>query len=232
MLEKSRRALNRKERQILKELIGPSSPVVTLSGTLRWFALWFGILALCVIACIKAESLPGGPALVIPVASVVGLLAFYLAYLVASSHFEISQRIRRFESNTPRLKADLADGHVSVLTVTAAQVVMIEQSEDEGSAYIYDLGDGTCLFLRGNDYEEEHDGPWPARRFEIVRSASGWFLGVSGVEEALEPARTIPMSEMPKNFWSSHEPASETVIAGSPEEVLTSLQNPMRAGRR
>jgi hypothetical protein len=226
MLEKARRALDRKERQILKDLIGPAAPVVTLSNTLRWFTLWAGILALCVIGTIKAESLPGGPPLVIPVTFVVGLLAFYFAYMVARSHVEISRRLRRFQSNVPRLKADLQDGSASVLTVTAAQVVVIEQSEDEGSAYIFDLGDGTCLFLRGGDDYEPDGAPWPARRFEIVRTASGWYLGVFGAEEALEPVRTIPMSEMPESFWFSEHPASETVIPGSPEDVLRSLGHP------
>jgi hypothetical protein len=232
MLEKSRRALNRKEQEILKELIGPSAPVVTLSNTLRWLTLWLAILTLCVIGTIKAESLPGGPALVIPVTFVIGLLAFYFAYLVASTHFHISRHVRRFQGNIPRLKADLENGNALVSRVAATRVLTIEQSEDEGSAYIYDLADGTCLFLRGQDYDLDDHFPWPARRFEIVHTASGWFLGVSGAEEALEPARIIPMSEMPESFWSSQEPASETILRGSPEEVLRSLGHPAHAVHR
>jgi hypothetical protein len=111
-----------------------------------------------------------------------------------------------------------------VLRVTATQVAVIEQSEDEGSAYIYDLGDGSCLFLRGDEYAPGDNDPWPARRFQVVRTAwSGWFLGVFGAEEPLEPVLTIPMSEMPESFAFSEEPRSETILPGSPDEVLTKL---------
>jgi hypothetical protein len=163
---------------------------------------------------------------VIPAAVIVGILCSYFAYMVLASYFRLSGYARRFErEEAPRIRAALEHGGASVCSVTSNRVLVIEESEDEGSAYIYDLGDGTSLYLRGQDYQPE-DGraPWPARRFEIVRTGTdNRLVGIFGSDEALKPFQVIPMAEMPESFWFADEPQTETVLEGRPEDIVRRL---------
>jgi hypothetical protein len=107
---------------------------------------------------------------------------------------------------------------------------VIEETKDAGVAFIYDLGDGTSFYLRSDDYDyypESTTGtekPWPAHRFDIVRSsANDLLVGVFGAREQLEPSQTVPITEMPHSFLSAEEPKTETILPGSPEEILKRL---------
>jgi hypothetical protein len=130
----------------------------------------------------------------------------------------------------PRIRAALEHGGASVCSVTSDGVIVIEESEDAGVAFIYDLGDGTSFYLRSDDYDyypdspDVKDEPWPAHRFEIVRSsANGLLVGVYGASGRLEPLKTVPIEEMPESFLSAQEPKTETVLPGRPEGVLRRL---------
>lgn len=54
-------------------------------------------------------------------------------------------RVRRFESA-------LRDGEVRELRVHAVAVAEFEEAEDEGASYAFDLGNGTVLFISGQDF--------------------------------------------------------------------------------
>ena len=230
MLQKLQRPLSEKERHCLSRPLETVPSIVTTSGTLRWFSLWAGILALCVFLFAKGLSRPGGPSgvwmVTLPVVVVVGILSLYFAYMIISGHFHWSRYARRFRrKDAPKIQAALEDGLAAVWRVTSDRAIVIEEYEDEGSVYIYDLGDGTSLYLRGQEYfPEDHDAPWPARQFEIVRaSLDGRLVGIFTGREPVPQVRTIPMAEMPKSFLFSDEPRTETIFPGQPDEILRKL---------
>src|SRR3954465_9190104 len=72
--------------------------------------------------------------------------------------------------NSAELTRALEDGRVTVKRVSAVAVIEIEPLEDEGTGYVFDLGDGRVLFLKGQEYVPTEDGydPWPNTDFELV----------------------------------------------------------------
>ncbi|HEV7591346.1 MAG TPA: hypothetical protein VGO40_24750, partial [Longimicrobium sp.] len=54
--------------------------------------------------------------------------------------------------NSAALTRALEDGRVTVKRVSAVAVIEIEPLEDEGTGYVFDLGDGRVLFLKGQEY--------------------------------------------------------------------------------
>jgi hypothetical protein len=233
VLQKIQRPLTENERRGLKGVLEHVPTAGIASSTLRWLGLWTAIVALCVFLIVKGLAEEGGRrtvwTMMIPVAFIFGILACYACYMLAGSYFRLSGYRRQFvRDRLPKFREALEHGGASVCLVTSDRVIVIEEFEDEGSAFIYDLGDGTSFFLRGEDYVPENAdgtaGPWPARRFEIVRSAANDLLvGVFGASGRLEPIQTVPMKEMPESFWSGEEPRSETVLPGRPEEILKRL---------
>jgi hypothetical protein len=233
VLQKLQRPLTEKERRGLKGLLEHKPFTGVLSSTARWLGLWTAVLALCIFVFVKGLGREGGPSQVwrgmVPVAFILGVLAFYAVYMFVSSCFRLMGYRRQFRrERLPEICKALEQGGASVCRVTSGRVMVIEGNEDEEAAYIYDLGDGTSFILRGEDYCPETadgaDAPWPAGRFEIVRSAANDLLvGVFAGGERLEPAQTVSMKEMPESFWSGEEPKTETVLPGRPEEVLKRL---------
>jgi hypothetical protein len=227
VLQKIERPLNENERRCLSSPLDTVPRLVTAFGTLRWTLLWVGILALCIFLFAKGLYRPDGPAgvwnAVIPTVFIVGIVSFYFAYMVVSGYFHWSRHARRFtREGAPKIRAALADGQASVCSVTSECAIVIEEFEDEGSAYLFDLGDGTSLYLRGQEYfPEDDDAPWPARQFEIVRtSLDGRLVGIFTGREAVPQVRTVSLAEMPESFLFSAEPKTETILPGQPDEIL------------
>src|SRR5262245_44751321 len=199
MLQKLQRPLTENERRRLSLPLDGVPRIVTLSGTLRWFALWAGILAACIFLFAKGLSRLEGPSIlwmvIMPVVFIVGIFSFYFAYLVVSGHLHWSGYARRFaRDDAPKIRAALEDGRATVCSVMSDRAVVIEEFEGEGSAYIYDLGDDTSLYLRGQEYyPEDEDAPWPARQFDIVRTRlHGRLVGIFAGREPLVQVRTVP----------------------------------------
>src|SRR2546422_4522962 len=61
VLQKLQRPLNEQERRCLSRPLDTVRRIVTLSGTLRWFALWAGILVICILLFAKGLYRPSGP---------------------------------------------------------------------------------------------------------------------------------------------------------------------------
>jgi hypothetical protein len=163
-----------------------------------------------------------------PIAFILGVLAVVCASITGWGIFEGTFGLRKFRKDmVEQIRAALENGNASVCSVESNRVIVIEEAKDDGVAFIYDLGDGTSLYLRSESceyYTESITGeeePWPARRFDIVRSAANDLLiGVLGADERLEPSQTIPMTDMPGSFEFAEEPKTETILPGSPEEIL------------
>lgn len=124
------------------------------------------------------------------------------------------------------LAAMLEDGRVTVKRVRAVAVVEIEPIEDEGMGYVFDLGDGRVLFLKGQDYNvADDDVPWPNTEFEIVRAATDrTLLGLHCHGTALRPLRVIPREDVdPQKGWNERE---EVLSMSVDEAVRTVLLEP------
>ena len=240
MLTKSQRPLNEDERQRLnymqEHVLDPVPAVAGIASfNLRWIGISIGILALCVFLFIKGLH-RGGDSSVIwarmaPLAFIFGVLALFSAFIAARSFFGLTFGRQQFARDLiQRIRVALENGKASVCSVKSNRVIVIEETKDAGVAFIYDLGDGTSFYLRSDDYDyypESTTGtekPWPAHRFDIVRSsANDLLVGVFGAREQLEPSQTVPITEMPHSFLSAEEPKTETILPGSPEEILKRL---------
>ena len=135
------------------------------------------------------------------------------------------------DAHTARRHRDLArvleDGRVTVKRVRPVAVVELEPMEDEGSGYLFDLGDGRVLFLKGSDYRplSDDDPPWPNADFEIVRAAlDDTFLDLRCHGDPLPPIRVIPGDECdPETAWAEREEVLDMTLE---EAVKTVLRKP------
>jgi hypothetical protein len=100
-------------------------------------------------------------------------------------------------------------------------VVEIEELEDEGPGYIFDLGDGRSLFLKGRRFAHAVGGPWPNSEFDIIRTvAAGLWIGLFCRGHRLTPTRLIENRECdPRVILSEHE----DVVDGSPLEYANKI---------
>ena len=230
MLQRIQRPLSEPERRCLSRQLERRPGKAAFFRALGWFALWSGILVVCAMLFVNglknSSGHSGAWTAIMPVAFLVGIFSFYLAYLVASSYFHRARRGAQFRrEDAPKLETALKDGQASVCRVVSESVIVIEEFEDEGSAYVYDLGDGTSFYLRGQEYyPEDERAPWPAREFEIVRTKQGGRLvAIFPGREPVPEVRMIPMTEMPESFALANEPKTETVLPGRPDEVVKRL---------
>jgi hypothetical protein len=131
------------------------------------------------------------------------------------------------EAYAARMDRDLArvleDGRVTVKRVRAVAVVEIEALEDEGTGYVFDLGDGRVLFIKGPDYFPSDDEmPWPNTDFDIVRAAAdGRLLDVHCHGVALPPLRVVPRDDVdPQRGWGEREEVLEMSVDDAVRTIL------------
>lgn len=238
MLNELTRPFTETERQELAaQLDAPRS--VTWGGTLKRFFLWISICLVSVYLVALFWSLVDmGKLKIGPLVTILGvlasillgitaLIALYVAANIIQDHFITSANAKSFEQEwAPKLRAALDDGQASILQVTSDRVICLEPFDDEAQAYIYDLGDGTCLFLHGQEYypEDFDNTPWPAKEFELVRTAVGHlFITIHNARGKPEHVRVVEMDEMPSDFVWGNEPATQSILPGTPDEVLARL---------
>jgi hypothetical protein len=110
---------------------------------------------------------------------------------------------------------DLQEGTARVTRFDATDAVAVEESEDEGLSYFVALDDGRVLFLSGQYlYEPVERGAFPARRFEVVRTAlAGTVLSVTSLGPALAPGFTrSPFTDA--EFRSANLPEDGAILPG------------------
>ena len=126
--------------------------------------------------------------------------------------------------NAAELARALEDGRVAVKRVSAVAVIEIEPLEDEGTGYVFDLGDGRVLFLKGQEYVPTPDGdPWPNTDFELVRTVvHGRFMDLICHGTALPPLRVVRRDDVdPQKGWAARE---EVLRMNLDEAVRTVLR--------
>jgi hypothetical protein len=224
MIDEFTREMSAQEREYLQERIN-SKPLVSLTDTLKWSVIWsVSLVGLIAFAALLFAFLAEVNELLASVAAGIamlpGIICLYCLLAVISSYFRWRRDFHDFKRNRlPLLKQAFERGVVHTKRVTASSVIVIQEFEDEGSGYIFDIGDGKSLLLKGQwCFPFEESMPWPASEFEMVRTVDGviW-LGLFSRRDRLAPIKTIPIDECTMEFaWSDRE----EVLNGDPETVL------------
>jgi hypothetical protein len=170
-----------------------------------------------VVIALAAGALVGG-----------GLIVSAAIHNVRNRKFNAAVQASR-KAYAARMDRELArvleDGRVTVQRVRAVAVVEIEALEDEGTGYVFDVGDGRVLFIKGPDYFPSADGmAWPNTDFEIVRAAAdGRRLDIHCHGTALPPLRVIPKDDVdPERGWDER---AEVLDMSVDNAVRTALRN-------
>jgi hypothetical protein len=203
MIQESVREMTAAERAPLQAAMQPPAlkpqPFVTGEGWLM-VAAW---LLVPVVLWLRGERSAGGYVGVLVLGAGIGGY-----HLVSAARARARQR-RNHATWTAQRTRDLArvleDGRAVVTRVRAAAVVQVEPWEDEGTGYLFDLGEGRVLVMKGGDDfvdEDEDDARWPNTDFEIVRAAADRrILGMHLHGAVLSPARILENGEYDAERW-------------------------------
>lgn len=218
--------MNDRERVLLTEVTTKTDPPVTLAGTVKWVLVWTGGIILCAFAMTALFWLDVNP-VVVGIAggplAIAAIICLYAVIVLIGSHRNWSRIHRDFmRDSIPRIRKALDDGRVVVKKVAANAVIKIVEFEDEGSGYIYDVGDGKILFLKGQWYfPVDEEMRWPNSEFEIVRTVHGdvW-VGIFCLGEELAPVRELEISQCIDDIvWTDRE----EVLEGDLEQFVKSI---------
>ena len=222
MIQEFVREMSAEERAWLQSAMRPHPAALWQSDSLRetWGLAAVWILTLVVIAGTGGTNTGG-----FVVAGAAGGL--FIGYRFAAEAVQKGRRREFHEAHTGHLSRELSrlleDGRVAVKRVRAVAVVEIEPLEDEGTGYVFDLGDGRVLFLKGDDYvPAEEEAPWPNTDFEIVRTADGsMLLDLHCHGTALPPLRVVPRDDVdPEKGWDEREEVLEMTLDEAVRTVL------------
>ncbi|HEY0156243.1 MAG TPA: hypothetical protein VGF28_03035 [Thermoanaerobaculia bacterium] len=220
MIDERVREMTAEERAWLQQ---PVRPLPVVRGRFGSFEESWELVAVCLLAAAIAgwRLGPTHPVCLVFVAAG-ALLAAFGAVKSSRRRKARDDYRRRYDEEMARTRARLLeDGRVRVKRVRAVAVVEIEALEDEGTGYVFDVGDGRVLFLKGEDYAASE--PWPNTDFEIVRTADGsMLLDVRCHGTALPPVRVVSRGEVdPATGWEARE---EVLELGLEEAVGTVLR--------
>jgi len=225
MFEEFIREINKRERSELEKLVSQQRPQVTLLYTTKWVSVWVAGLALLIGLASIVVRLTANPAIGIigGVLGVAALICLYAVILLVQSYFHWGRLHRKFQrEDVPEIMKALADGRVAVKKVKATAVIEIEEFEDEGAGYIFDIGSGKILFLKGQWFSPlETNIEWPNSEFEIVRTvhANRW-VGILCYGQRLEPVRVIESSECKDEIvWEEREDVLEGTIESFAQSI-------------
>jgi hypothetical protein len=211
MVHEQLRPIREIERNELLSLLAVPSVVRELR-TGKWLMIWFGFMAMIVAAtvCLILSSphpVVGG--LIGGVLATAALICLYAIIMVIQSHFNWRNAHRRFVASTrPLVESTLNSGMVFSKRIVATSVVELCEFEDEGSGYLFDVGDNRSFFLKGQWTDPvDENMPWPCSDFEIVRSSDKKLrIGIFSAGSKLTPIRTIDLAECRKEIvWAEVE---------------------------
>jgi hypothetical protein len=202
MIQESVREMSAEEQAPLRAAMQPPAlkpqPFVTGEGWLM-VAAW---LLVPVVLWLRGERSVGGYAGVLVLG--VGIAGYHL---VSVARANVRRRRNHMIWATQRageLARVLEDGRVVVTRVRAAAVVQVEPWEDEGTGYLFDLGEGRVLVMKGDDFvdEEEDEARWPNTDFEVVRAAANRrILEMRLHGAALRPVRILEYGDYDAERW-------------------------------
>jgi hypothetical protein len=224
MIQEFVREMSAEERASLQSAMRPQPAGVWQSDSSR--ETW-GLAAVWIITLVAVALMGGANKGGFAAGAAVG--ALWVGYRVVAAAVAKARR-RKFQEGyaahrSHELARVLEDGRVTVKRVRAVAVVEIEPLEDEGTGYVFDLGDGRVLFLKGDDCFPADEASWPNTDFEIVRAAAdGRILDVHCHGTALPPLRVVPGDDVdPRKGWDARE---EVLHMSVDEAVRTVLRTP------
>lgn len=230
MIEELTRTMNDDERSLITSWVTNVRPLVTLRDTVKWCLIWSAGLICCALLIaymMRFELSPAGGAIlgviVIGPVAIFGIVCLCALFLMWSSYFHWSGIHRKFmRYDLPEIRQALLTGMVSVRKIKTTSVIELAEFEDEGSGYVFDIGDGKVLFLKGQQYfPVNEEMPWPSTEFEIVHTYPGdrW-VGIFCHGEKLVPVQTVELSVCREDVvWDEREEVAE----GDPESFVKSL---------
>lgn len=226
MYEELTRKMNAEERAILARRAAKTDPPVTLLGTTKWVLVWTTGMILCALVWIALFLLDVNPVvfgIVFGPFALASIICLYAIIVMIGGHFRWTGYHRDFLRDTlPRIDAALKSGKAFVKKVSATAVIEIVAFEDEVSGYIYDVGDGKTLFLKGQRfYPVSNDMPWPNSDFEIVESVDrNLWIGIFCSGHELTPVREIETEDcIDEIVWADRE----ELLDGTIEEFAASI---------
>jgi len=232
MFSEQTRPMNDAERRALVNKAAHGSLPVAAGGTVKWCLVWIGAVGLIVLVAAGLIYLLGTPlnrrlfplfaGPLLGMLGVGGVLCLYALIACILGFFHWGRVFRRFRRDeAPKIQGVRRDGIVTVKTVSATAVIELEELE-EGSGYIFDIGEGRSLLLKGRRYfPVADDMPWPNSGFEIVRSVDGKVLvGILCSGSALEPVRTIAISDCKDGIAFED---CERVVPGRADHILANI---------
>lgn len=229
MIQEFVREMNAEERAWVQRAMRPQ-PAGTRQSIITpevWGLAVVWALTLVIIALTGGRNIGGFVFATAVGAGIVGYKLVAEARARARADAERRKNLEAFETRRSNALARvLEDGRVTVKRVHAVAVVEIEPIEDEGYGYVFDLGDGRVLFIKGDHFfPEDEEAAWPNTDFEIVRAAAdGRILDVHCHGTELPPLRVIPGHAVDaQKGWDERE----EVLHMSMDEVVRSvLRNP------
>ena len=214
MIERTFRPFTDEERsqlermnQLMRDL---KSPLWLVDLLIHWFILTVGTFVAATL-CIAAP-LVGLLMLFFPQSTPRLFLALCLFGPGAIATVAVCWRtLAHAARSEPPLDRDLREGQAEQMHVTASEVVELEEYEDEGAGFFFDVGDGRLVYMQGqylDDYvlvdDPSSEPPtvessaavrtarFPCREFEIVRAAhSGEVLTLRCLGDYLQPSRLM-----------------------------------------
>jgi hypothetical protein len=223
MIERTRRPFTDEERDLLHQISQPArglrSPLRLADLLVHGFILTAGVflVAMLSIGVLLTVVLlwfvsPAAPR------SVVALCLLGPSVIVTAC--VCWRTFSRRATSEREIEHDLRDGQAEELHVTASEVVELEEFEDEGPGFFFDVGDGRLLFMQGqylDDYvsvdESSRDPPaeqaiadgsvstartprFPCREFEMVRAPlCGEVLALRCLGDYLSPSRRMSVAQ-------------------------------------
>ncbi len=204
-----RAQLRKRRRGVGRRLIW--EPLFWLVFTVALFGFGFPAMA-----ADRSQSLP---------ARVLFIAAFIFVYAVVTSSLPGAWREARAERR--KLREALDENRVEVTRYQAHGAISLV---DEHPGWIFDLGGGQLLYLRGIDaYPDNVKGEdgWPCSRFETAWiPAAGTWLGTEALGPGLPSVPLVDPSELDPEVRSGLEtpaPGSDAVqrvVAGRLEDLL------------
>lgn len=149
------------------------------------------------------------------------ILCWYFAWLQLSASIRLG-RIASDDQRSQCYRSLLQTRHVFVRRINAVAVVEFVGFEDEGPCFLFDLSDGNCVLLVGDELEPVNDrAPWPSSEFEIVFTADrATQIGLFSRGALLRPLRRIPCSDVSER--TRFGPGA-SILAGDLETVAYHL---------
>jgi hypothetical protein len=205
------RDMSDEERAELQGRIAAKASPSALAAA-KQVALWAFGLVLCAVLgfAVVISGLPviangifGGLLVVAAIVCLYAIIALIGAYIRERRMYLDVER-----DWVPAARKALAANKVSVKRVESSSVITIEPFDDEGEGYVFDIGDGRVVFLKGDEYFPVHDNmSWPNSEFEIVRCIDeAVWVGLFCYGQELIPARVIEEATYSDDvLWDNHE---------------------------